>query len=55
MEGQKKSQGFYIVIASMHHHDGMYSCGTSHIYNNLHGVKVSLTVGRKGSLDGLLG
>lgn len=47
----KKSQGFYIVIASMHHHDGMYSCGTSHIYNNLHGVKVSLTVGRKGSLD----
>ncbi len=35
----KKSQDFYI-IASMHHHDGMYSCGTSNIYNNLHGVKV---------------
>ncbi len=50
----KKSQDFYI-IALMHHHDGMYSCRTSHIYNNLHGVKVSLTVGRKRSLDGLLG
>lgn len=44
MEGQTKS-GFCIIAYRMYHNDGMYSCGTSHIYINVHGVNALLIVG----------